>query len=48
VAEPQTTNLSFNGTGVDLNGDGRIEAIRGDFAGTECVDTCDDVVGDFD
>lgn len=45
---PEPTSLTFNGRGIDLNGDGMVESLVGSFAGTECTDTCDEVIGDFD
>ncbi len=46
VAEP--TSLTFNGRGIDLDSDGMVDSITGSFVGTECTDTCEEVVGDFD
>ncbi len=45
---PEPTSLTFNGRGIDLSGDGMVEVLTGSFDGTECTDTCDEVVGDFD
>ena len=45
---PEPTSLTFNGRGIDLNEDGIVDTLNGDFDGTECTDTCDEVVGDFD
>ena len=45
---PEPTSLTFNGRGIDLNEDGMVDVLNGNFDGTECTDTCDDVVGDFD
>ena len=47
-AAPEPTSLTFNGRGIDLNEDDKIESIEGYFYGTECTDTCDEVIGDFD
>lgn len=46
VAEP--TSLTFNGRGIDLDSDGMVDVLTGSFDGTECTDTCEEVVGDFD
>ena len=45
---PEPTSLTFNGRGIDLNEDGMVDTLNGVFGGTECTDTCEEVVGDFD
>ena len=45
---PEPTSLTFNGRGIDLNEDSKVDSLNGEFDGTECTDTCDEVVGDFD
>ncbi|MFC1890476.1 hypothetical protein ACFL4G_12045 [Thermodesulfobacteriota bacterium] len=45
---PEPTSLTFNGRGIDLNEDGMVDTVSGVFNGSECTDTCEEVVGDFD
>ena len=47
-AAPEPTSLTFNGRGIDLNEDEKVDTLGGYFYGSECTDTCDEVVGDFD
>ena len=45
VTEP--TSLTFNGRGIDLDGDSMADSLTGTFAGSECTPDCVEVVGDF-
>ena len=47
-AKREPTSLTFNGRGIDLNADEKVDTIAGDFWSDECTDTCEEVVGDFD
>lgn len=47
-AAPEPTSLTFNGRGIDLNEDKKVDSLGGYFYGTECTDTCEEVIGDFD